>query len=61
MGRQRGRLGSLTPEQERAIESLLVSTVNKISHPLMNRIRRSYDTGDFDSVQAWREIFELED
>ncbi|HET6890822.1 MAG TPA: glutamyl-tRNA reductase [Pyrinomonadaceae bacterium] len=61
MARQRGRLGSLTPEQERAIESLLVSTVNKISHPLMSRMRHSYNTGDLDSVQAWREIFELED
>src|SRR5436305_6104560 len=30
--RQRQRLGKWTPEQERAIEALLVSTVNKTSH-----------------------------
>ncbi len=61
MARQRGRLGSLTPEQEQAIESLLISTVNKISHPLMNRMRRSYSAGDVENIQAWREIFDLED
>lgn len=59
--RQRSRLGSLTPEQEKAIESLLVSTVNKISHPLMSRMRHSYNSGDLESLQAWREIFDLED
>jgi glutamyl-tRNA reductase len=61
LARRRGRLGPLSPEQERAIESLLLSTVNKISHPLMSRMRRSYDAGDADSIQAWREIFDLED
>ncbi len=61
MARQRSRLGTLTPEQEQAIESLLLSTVNKISHPLMNRMRRSYNAGDADSILAWREIFDLED
>ncbi|HZG54257.1 MAG TPA: glutamyl-tRNA reductase, partial [Pyrinomonadaceae bacterium] len=42
--RQRTRLGELTPEQERAVEALLMSTVNKISHPIINRLRRSHDT-----------------
>jgi glutamyl-tRNA reductase len=59
--RQRHRLGDLTPEQERAIEALLKSTVNKISHPLMHRLRRSYDTGAEENVQAWRDIFGLEE
>ena len=59
--RHRHRLGELTPEQEKAIESLLISTVNKISHPVMHRLRRSYDTGSEDNIQAWREIFGLED
>jgi glutamyl-tRNA reductase len=59
--RQRNRLGDLTPEQERAIEALLISTVNKISHPVMDRLRRSYDTGDEENLQAWRDIFGLEE
>ena len=59
--RQRHRLGQLTPEQERAIEALLISTVNKISHPVTQHIRRSYDTDSEENIQAWREIFGLED
>lgn len=59
--RQRPRLGPLTPEQEKAIEALLISTVNKISHPVMHRMRRSYDTGSEENIQAWREIFGLEE
>jgi glutamyl-tRNA reductase len=59
--RQRGRLGDLTPEQERAVESLLASVVNKISHPVINRLRRSHDSGDPESVKAWRDVFGLED
>lgn len=58
--RQRGRLGQLTPEQEQAIEALLLSTVNKISHPLIHRMRHSYDSGDDENIRAWREIFGLE-
>jgi glutamyl-tRNA reductase len=59
--RYRRRLGPLTPEQERAVEALLRSTVNKISHPLIQRLRRSYDTGEEENVQAWRDIFKLEE
>ncbi len=59
--RHRNRLGTLTPEQEKAVEALLISTVNKISHPVMHRMRRSYDTGGEENIQAWREIFGLED
>ncbi|HEX8141931.1 MAG TPA: glutamyl-tRNA reductase [Pyrinomonadaceae bacterium] len=58
--RQRQRLGQLSPEQERAIESLLISTVNKISHPVIHRIRRSYDAGENEDFRAWREVFGLE-
>lgn len=46
--RQRKRLGPLTPEQETAIESLLMSTVNKISHPILSQMRRFYETGEPD-------------
>ena len=59
--RQRKRLGPLTPEQEQAIEAMLMSAVNKISHPVIHRMRRSYDTGDDGDVQAWRDIFGLEE
>jgi glutamyl-tRNA reductase len=60
MIRQRNRLGPLTPEQESAVEALLLSTVNKISHPLIDRMRRSFDS-DNESIQAWRDVFDLED
>jgi glutamyl-tRNA reductase len=61
MTRQRNRLGELTPEQERAIESLLISTVNKISHPVIQRIRRSYGMGDAESALSWRDLFDPEE
>jgi glutamyl-tRNA reductase len=61
MTRQRKRLGSLTPEQEAAVEALLLSTVNKISHPMLNQMRRSYEISDSDMVQALRDIFGLEE
>jgi glutamyl-tRNA reductase len=61
MIRQRNRLGHLTPEQERAVEALLVSAVNKISHPLTDHMRRSFNDNDNDSIQAWRDLFDLED
>lgn len=60
LARQRQRLGELTPEQERAIESLLMSTVNKISHPIINRLKSSYYAGESESVREWRELFGLE-
>jgi glutamyl-tRNA reductase len=60
MVRQRNRLGHLTPEQERAVEALLLSAVNKISHPLIDRMRRSFDADDDDSIQAWRDFFDLD-
>jgi len=63
MERQRSRLGTLSPEQEGAIEALLLATVNKISHPVLNHMRRSYTANDdgSESIQAWRDIFGLED
>lgn len=44
LARQRKRLGVLTQEQETAVESLLMSTVNKISHPIINQMRRFYES-----------------
>lgn len=48
MARQRKRLGVLTKDQEEAIESLLMSTVNKISHPLISQMRRFYESNESD-------------
>jgi glutamyl-tRNA reductase len=59
--RQRHRLGNLTPEQEHAVEALLMATVNKISHPIIHHLRRSYDTGEDEAMRAWREVFRLEE
>jgi glutamyl-tRNA reductase len=59
--KQRNRLGPLTEQQEAAIEALLVSTVNKISHPLLSHMRRSYGASDAETIQAWRDIFGLEE
>ena len=61
LNRRRAQLGHLTPEQERAIESLLLSTINKISHPVLSHLRRSYDAGDAETIEAWRELFGLEE
>ena len=61
MARQRKRLGPLTNEQEAAIESLLMSTVNKISHPILNQMRRFYETSEPDPAQASEEKFGLEE
>lgn len=52
MARQRKRLGPLTREQEAAIEALLMATVNKISHPILNQMRRFYETSEPDALQA---------
>jgi glutamyl-tRNA reductase len=38
--RRRRQLGDLTPEQERAVEALLLATANKIAHPVIEVMRR---------------------
>jgi glutamyl-tRNA reductase len=61
MARQRKRLGVLTTEQETAIEALLVSTVNKISHPILNQMRRFYETSDSDAGAMQDDSFDLDE
>ena len=56
---QRPRLGSLTAAQEKAIESLLVATVNKVAHPVMSHLRSLVETGAEQNPQAWLESFEF--
>ncbi|MFN2498840.1 MAG: glutamyl-tRNA reductase [Pyrinomonadaceae bacterium] len=59
--RQRSRLGQLSLEQESGIETLLLSTVNKISHPVLSQMRHSSEASDAEIIEAWRDIFGLED
>ncbi|HBB86638.1 MAG TPA: glutamyl-tRNA reductase [Blastocatellia bacterium] len=59
--RQRNRLGPLTAEQESGIESLLLSTVNRLSHPMLSQMRHLSDASDAEIIEAWRDIFGLED
>ncbi|HEX5873415.1 MAG TPA: glutamyl-tRNA reductase [Pyrinomonadaceae bacterium] len=61
MARQRKRLGPLTKDQEAAIESLLMSTVNKISHPILNQMRRFYETSEGDTGEQPADPFGLEE
>ena len=61
MARQRKRLGVLTTEQETAIEALLLSTVNKISHPLISQMRRFYENTEMDAVPPDKDSFEIEE
>ncbi len=61
MARQRKRLGPLTKDQEAAVESLLMSTVNKISHPILNQMRRFYESSESDETQPPRDLFGSED
>jgi len=42
--KQRKRLGVLSAEQEAAIEALLMTTVNKISHRAVAQMRRLIET-----------------
>ena len=59
--RQRKRLGPLTPDQEAAVEQLLMVTVNKISHPVLNQMRRFYETSDTETMQELNDSFGNED
>jgi glutamyl-tRNA reductase len=58
MARQRKRLGVLSKDQEEAIESLLMSTVNKISHPLISQMRHFYESNEPDAADIQKEIEE---
>src|SRR5205085_7274606 len=57
MARQRRRLGKLSPEQESAVEALLISALNKISHPVIQQMQRSFEDGHVERVSIWREVF----
>lgn len=61
LARQRKRLGPLTKDQEEAVESLLMSTVNKLSHPILNQLRRFYGTSDADDAPDPNDLFDPEE
>ena len=62
MARQRKRLGPLTEQQEAAVESLLMATVNKISHPIISQMRRFYSSVDEpDSTELEKDEFDFEE
>lgn len=59
--RMRGKLGSLTPQQEEALEALTRGIVNKLAHGPITELRRSAATGDSLSVLGIiRRAFRLE-
>jgi glutamyl-tRNA reductase len=59
--RQRKRLGPLTADQEAAVEQLLMATVNKISHPVLNQMRRFYEASETETMQELNDSFGNED
>ena len=58
----RSKLGNLTAEQEQAIEHLLVSTVNKLAHPILYGLRRSHEeTGAEEFVEILTSLLDGKD
>jgi len=53
--RRRQRLGQLTPEQEEAIESLLMSTVSSISDPILRQLQSKSEVIGNDIGLMWRD------
>jgi glutamyl-tRNA reductase len=58
LARQRKRLGPLNKDQEAAIESLLLSTVNKIAHPLISQMRRFFESSEPGIPEASQDLEE---
>jgi glutamyl-tRNA reductase len=55
-GKNRAKLGALTVEQELAMEKLLISTVNKISHPVLYGLRHTEEQGAAEFVKILGEL-----
>ena len=55
---RRSRLGSLTAAQEKAVEALLISTVNKVAHPVMSQLRNLLEAGVEQNPTTWLQIFD---
>ncbi|MEP6925226.1 MAG: glutamyl-tRNA reductase, partial [Pyrinomonadaceae bacterium] len=52
LDKQRSKLGSLSPEQEAAIEKLLLSTVNQIAHPILYGLRQAHEYGSAEFAET---------
>ncbi|MBZ5608097.1 MAG: glutamyl-tRNA reductase [Acidobacteriia bacterium] len=60
VARMRGKLGTLTPEQEQALEALTRSIINKIAHGPISELRRHATQPDgHHFVAAIRKVFRL--
>jgi glutamyl-tRNA reductase len=60
LARMRGKLGTLTPEQEQAVEALTKSIINKIAHGPISELRRHASEPDGQHfVTAIRKVFRL--
>lgn len=57
--KNRAKLGNLTPEQEKAVEHLLISTANKISAPILYGLRHSSENNSSDFAQTLCELLEI--
>jgi glutamyl-tRNA reductase len=55
-GKNRAKLGALTVAQEFAVEKLLISTVNKISHPVLYGLRHTEEQGATEFVRILGEL-----
>jgi glutamyl-tRNA reductase len=53
--KSRKRLG-LSPEQERAVETMLVAAANKIAHPAIQVMRRTHDLAREREASLAREV-----
>ena len=59
--RMRGKLGTLTPEQEQAVEALTKSIMNKVAHGPISELRRHASEPDgHHFISVIRKVFRLE-
>jgi glutamyl-tRNA reductase len=62
LARMRGKLGTLTPEQEQALEALTKSIINKVAHGPISELRRQAATPDGHFfIATIRKVFRLGD
>jgi glutamyl-tRNA reductase len=60
LGRMRGKLGVLTPEQEQALEALTKSIINKVAHGPISELRRQASSPDGHFfISTIRKVFRL--
>lgn len=56
ISRHRGRLASLSTEQQSAVEDLLISTADKISHQVIDRIQSYPEAVRLKYVSVWTAV-----